>query len=123
MCFFGSGGFVQEGPTQADLNYSCFLPHYCFGWLLRAKIRGQVFERLNTIVLNWVARVYRAEGYSDEQAERTGTRILTFGSCCLGVNQSGGDVDTLIIAPKLLDRNRDVGRAPYPCKIVSATDL
>lgn len=40
----------------------------------------------------------------EEVAEKVGGKVCTFGSFRLGVNSQGGDIDTLCIAPRHIDR-------------------
>jgi poly(A) polymerase len=41
----------------------------------------------------------------EEMADKVGGKVCTFGSFRLGVNSKGGDIDTLCIAPRHIDRN------------------
>ena len=41
----------------------------------------------------------------EEIADKVGGKVCTFGSFRLGVNSQGGDIDTLCIAPRYIDRN------------------
>ena len=41
----------------------------------------------------------------EEVAEKVGGKVCTFGSFRLGVNSQGGDIDTLCIAPRHIDRS------------------
>ncbi len=40
----------------------------------------------------------------EEVAEKVGGKVCTFGSFRLGVNSQGGDIDTLCIAPRHIER-------------------
>lgn len=40
----------------------------------------------------------------EEIADKVGGKVCTFGSFRLGVNSQGGDIDTLCIAPRHIDR-------------------
>ena len=41
----------------------------------------------------------------EEVAEKVGGKVCAFGSFRLGVNSKGGDIDTLCIAPRHIDRS------------------
>ena len=41
----------------------------------------------------------------EEVAEKVGGKVCTFGSFRLGVNSKGGDIDTLCIAPRHIERS------------------
>jgi poly(A) polymerase len=41
----------------------------------------------------------------EEAADKVGGKVCTFGSFRLGVNSQGGDIDTLCIAPRHIDRS------------------
>ncbi len=40
----------------------------------------------------------------EDVAEKVGGKVCTFGSFRLGVNSQGGDIDTLCIAPRHIER-------------------
>lgn len=65
------------------------------------------------LVQGWVRDVSIAQGMTETMANETGARIFTFGSYRLGVNGPGADIDTLCIAPRHIDRNRDVRRIEF----------
>lgn len=70
--------------------------------------RETVLAKLSRLVSTWVYRVSLAQGLSPDAAATTGARILTFGSYRLGVSGPGADIDTLAVAPRHVDRRRDV---------------
>lgn len=76
--------------------------------------RETVLSDLSELVTEWVRRVSLAAGMTDAMANETGARIFTFGSYRLGVNGPGADIDTLCIAPRHVDRKRDVFGIPEP---------
>ena len=41
----------------------------------------------------------------EEVADKVGGKVCTFGSFRLGVNSQGGDIDTLCIAPRHIERS------------------
>lgn len=69
----------------------------------------QVLGELHLLVREWVRKVSINQGMTETMAAETGARIFTFGSYRLGVNGPGADIDTLCIAPRHIDRSRDVG--------------
>lgn len=51
---------------------------------------------------------------TEEMAQEHGAKIYTYGSYRLGVNPPDADIDTLCIAPRNIDRSRDVFGMPDP---------
>mmetsp|Transcript_10883 Transcript_10883/g.33373 ORF Transcript_10883/g.33373 Transcript_10883/m.33373 type:complete len:627 (-) Transcript_10883:410-2290(-) len=82
--------------------------------------RERVLGELHVLVRDWVRDVSVKQGMPEAEANETGTRIFTFGSYRLGVNGPGADIDTLCIAPRHIDRSRDVFGLPDPQTGVSA---
>uniref|UniRef100_A0A7S2ZDZ7 Poly(A) polymerase n=2 Tax=Rhodosorus marinus TaxID=101924 RepID=A0A7S2ZDZ7_9RHOD len=74
--------------------------------------REQVLAELHILVRDWVRKVSMKQGMTDTMAAETGAKIFTFGSYRLGVNGPGADIDTLCIAPRHIDRSRDVFGSP-----------
>jgi len=66
--------------------------------------RVHVMERLNSLVREWVRTVSIEKNMPTEIAETVGGCVHTFGSYRLGVHAKGGDIDTLVIAPRHIDR-------------------
>lgn len=76
--------------------------------------REQALVELSRIVKDWVHRVAVFQGMPEPDASETGARIFTFGSFRLGVNGPGADIDTLIVTPAHIVRQRDVFGQPDP---------
>ncbi|CAF0732214.1 unnamed protein product [Rotaria sp. Silwood1] len=66
--------------------------------------RVEVMAKLNTLVRKWIRDVSLAKNVPPEIVDTVGGRVHTFGSYRLGVHSKGGDIDTLLIAPRHIDR-------------------
>jgi poly(A) polymerase len=66
--------------------------------------RIQVMAKLNVLVREWIRHVSLTKNVSIDIADSVGGRVHTFGSFRLGVHSKGGDIDTLLIAPRHIDR-------------------
>ncbi|CDF35537.1 Poly(A) polymerase [Chondrus crispus] len=72
------------------------------------QLREQVLVELNNIVQAWVTKVSVSLGMPEHDAKNCGARICTFGSYRLGVDGPGADIDTLVVTPRHIDRQRHV---------------
>ena len=61
--------------------------------------------KLNELVNGWIYDISIEKGKSEAEAKVTGGKICTFGSYRLGVHGKGADIDTLVIAPRHIDRS------------------
>ena len=61
--------------------------------------------KLNELVKQWIYDISIEKGKSETEAKVTGGKICTFGSYRLGVHGKGADIDTLVIAPRHIDRS------------------
>ena len=61
--------------------------------------------KLNELVKGWIYDISIEKGKSEAEAKVTGGKICTFGSYRLGVHGKGADIDTLVIAPRHIDRS------------------
>lgn len=64
-----------------------------------------VLGKLNELVKQWIYDISVEKGKSEAEAKVTGGKICTFGSYRLGVHGKGADIDTLVIAPRHIDRS------------------
>ncbi|CAF1167268.1 unnamed protein product [Adineta ricciae] len=66
--------------------------------------RVEVMAKLDALVRKWIRNVSIAKNVPSEIADAVGGGVHTFGSYRLGVHSKGGDIDTLVIAPRHIDR-------------------
>ena len=66
--------------------------------------RMDVLHRINQLFKDWIKQISISKNMPEEVAEKVGGKVCTFGSFRLGVNSQGGDIDTLCIAPRHIDR-------------------
>jgi poly(A) polymerase len=64
-----------------------------------------VLGKLNALVKKWIYEVSIEKGKSEGEAKEVGGTIFTFGSYRLGVHGKGADIDTLLVAPRHIERN------------------
>jgi poly(A) polymerase len=66
--------------------------------------REEALGKLNALVKEWVKQISIKKGLSEQLAIDAGAKIFTFGSYRIGVNTPGGDIDTLLVCPRHIDR-------------------
>lgn len=66
--------------------------------------RMDVLHKINSLFKDWIKKISMSKNMPEELAEKVGGKVCTFGSFRLGVNSQGGDIDTLCIAPRHIDR-------------------
>ncbi|XP_031570130.1 poly(A) polymerase type 3-like [Actinia tenebrosa] len=66
--------------------------------------RMVVLGKLNEIVKQWIVDVSLQKSMPENVAHSVGGKIFTFGSFRLGVHTKGADIDTLLVAPRHIDR-------------------
>ena len=67
--------------------------------------RMDVLHKINQLFKDWIKQMSLSKNMPEELADKVGGKVCTFGSFRLGVNSQGGDIDTLCIAPRHIDRN------------------
>jgi poly(A) polymerase len=67
--------------------------------------RMDVLQRINQLFKDWIKNISISKNMPEEVADKVGGKVCTFGSFRLGVNSQGGDIDTLCIAPRHVDRS------------------
>jgi poly(A) polymerase len=70
--------------------------------VLREKVLGEI----NALVQEWVFNEGVLQGMDEVRARNVRAKIFTFGSYRLGVHSSGADIDTLIVGPSNVQRDR-----------------
>lgn len=63
-----------------------------------------VLGQLNELMEKWIYDVSIEKGKSESEANEIGGKIFTFGSYRLGVHGKGADIDTLLVAPRHIER-------------------
>ncbi|KAI9179284.1 polynucleotide adenylyltransferase [Blastocladiella emersonii ATCC 22665] len=97
------------GPDQRDAKLSadlveCLRSFDLFPSEDDHKLRERVLGKLYQLFRDFVKRRAIASGHSEDLAEECGGTIFSFGSFRLGVHGPGADVDTLCLAPRLIQR-------------------
>ncbi|XP_034890739.1 nuclear poly(A) polymerase 4 isoform X1 [Populus alba] len=100
------------GPTEPDLHRNAELEKFLVDSGLyeskeEAMKREEVLGRIDQIVKDWVKRLTRQRGYTDQMVEEANAVIFTFGSYRLGVHGPGTDIDTLCVGPSYVNREGD----------------
>ncbi|XP_046847598.1 poly(A) polymerase type 3-like [Xenia sp. Carnegie-2017] len=67
--------------------------------------RMVVLAKLNQIVKEWIKQLSREKNIPENLIDQVGGKIFTFGSYRLGVHTKGADIDTLLVAPRHIDRD------------------
>lgn len=91
--------------TENGLQQRCLLPSNVRYMHTHTFIRLLVLGKLNELVKKWIYDISVEKGKSEAEAKVTGGKICTFGSYRLGVHGKGADIDTLVIAPRHIDRS------------------
>lgn len=97
-------------PTAAELQLSGSLEELLHRNNLyeaedEMRKRIMVLGKLNTLAREFVKRASLTKpGFNEDRAVQAGAKIFTFGSYRLGVHASGADIDTLLVAPRHIER-------------------
>ncbi|KAL2928246.1 Nuclear poly(A) polymerase 4 [Bienertia sinuspersici] len=103
----------MAGPSSADLHKNRQLEKQflvesgLYESADEAAKREEVLARLRELVKDWVKQLTRLRGYTGQMVEDANALILTFGSCRLGVNGPGADIDALCVGPSYINRDED----------------
>ena len=66
--------------------------------------KRQIIVKLQSIVKEWIQLCGRNKDMDQETIMKSGGKIFPFGSYRKGVNGPGSDIDTLVVAPRHIDR-------------------
>jgi poly(A) polymerase len=66
--------------------------------------RIHVLSQIDTIASEWIKELSLDKNFPPDDAEQMSGKIFTFGSFRLGVHTKGADIDTLLVAPRHVDR-------------------
>ncbi|KAF2150849.1 Poly(A) polymerase PAPalpha [Myriangium duriaei CBS 260.36] len=66
--------------------------------------RAAVLSTMQAVTVDFVKHVGKVKGIAESVMKDAGGRVYTFGSYRLGVFGPGSDIDTLIVAPKFINR-------------------
>lgn len=66
--------------------------------------RMDVLHKINALYKGWIKQMSVCKNMPEDMADKVGGKVCTFGSFRLGVNSQGGDIDTLCIAPRHIER-------------------
>lgn len=67
--------------------------------------RMVILGKLNKLALEWILQTSLAKNMPESIAKTVGGKIFTFGSFRLGVHTKGADIDTLLVAPRHIERS------------------
>lgn len=101
-----------DGPSQSDMIRTQELEKILedaglFETREEAVRREEVLGKLDQVVKEWVKKVTRAKGFSEQLVQEANAKIFTYGSYRLGVHGPGADIDTLIVGPRHVTREED----------------
>ncbi|XP_003386526.1 PREDICTED: poly(A) polymerase type 3-like [Amphimedon queenslandica] len=113
--YLGSGFAGVTGPISTavpkpqdikltNLLEACLQKYGVFDTPEGQKHRLLVLGKLNELVKKWIIDISKEKGKSEAEAKEVGGTIFTFGSYRLGVHGKGADIDTLLVAPRHIER-------------------
>ncbi|CAG2180870.1 unnamed protein product, partial [Oppiella nova] len=96
-------------PTDSDMQASreleeCLRAFGLFESDQEMEHRMNVLSKVNHIVQTWIKDM-SAKKMPKQNAELMSGKIFTFGSYRLGVHTKGADIDTLLVAPRHIERS------------------
>ncbi|XP_015790903.1 poly(A) polymerase type 3 isoform X1 [Tetranychus urticae] len=96
-------------PKEADLKLTqklveCLSSFDLFESESEMIHRMNMLSQINELVQKWIRDASETKLVGNESAQRMNGKIFTFGSFRLGVHTKGADIDTLLVAPRHIDR-------------------
>ncbi|KAJ7365513.1 hypothetical protein OS493_005622 [Desmophyllum pertusum] len=97
------------GPKPGDITFTKALeeslkPYGVFESEEELQHRIVVLGKLNALVKQWIIDTSLSKHMPESVANTVGGKIFTFGSYRLGVHTKGADIDTLLVAPRHVNR-------------------
>ncbi|KAG8802114.1 polynucleotide adenylyltransferase [Serendipita sp. 398] len=97
----------RDGPSAQEIALAADLMNELKGTFESAdegRLREAVLGRVTKHVKEFIYQACIRRNLSEQAARNAGGKIYTFGSYRLGVHGPGSDIDTLVVAPKHVDR-------------------
>jgi poly(A) polymerase len=66
--------------------------------------KKQILAKLQKIIEEWIQDCGRSLGMEESAVQKLGGKIFTFGSYRLNVGGPDSDIDSLVVAPRMIDR-------------------
>lgn len=109
-CLGVSQTMSEREPDEIELKRSDQLEECLKGFDLfetpeEMDLRCQVLSKINKLSQKWIKEVSLEKKMPPEMANLCQAKIFTFGSYRLGVHNRGADIDTLLVAPKHVERD------------------
>lgn len=73
----------------------------------KSRLKLIILGKLQTIIQEWIKICGRKNGEDEQTINKSGGKIFTFGSYKNKVSGPNSDIDTLVVAPRHIDRARD----------------
>ena len=90
---------------RTDLLEECLRDFNLFETQEEMHLRQRVLSDVNKLSQKWIRKLSLDKRMPKEIAEGCQAKIFTFGSYRLGVHNRGADIDTLLVAPKHIERD------------------
>jgi len=86
--------------------------------------RERVLDKMGAVCREWIKSVCVKKGLPPDVVEAAGGQLSTSGSYRLGVHEPSADIDTILVAPNMCQRNDFFGRlGPPPANKDGTTEI